>query len=139
MKRGLCAVLLVFMMILPGLGITEGDDTIQLARTLYTLGRDESYETLLMIGSVVMNRVDSPWYPDTVSEVLGEPHQFPRGTLYDDRTLQAARDIMMGRRTLPTGVVVMCAQDASCPPSDASEPYVSSGRYDFYPLHASRS
>lgn len=131
MKRILCAVLLVMLLVIPGLGLTEGDDTIQLARTLYTLGRDESYDTLLLIGTVVMNRVDNPWYPDTVSEVLGEPHQFPRGMKYDERALQAARDVMMGKRTAPKSVIGYCALDAAVQP-DQEYLYETSGTYGFY-------
>lgn len=130
MKRWLCALLLAAILILPSLGVTEGDDTIQLARTMYTLGRDESYETLLMIGSVVMNRVESPWYPDSVSEVLNQPHQFAHGTMYDDRCLEAARDIMMGERVLPKRVLDYSALDASSIP--AGEQYAKSGNYGFY-------
>jgi len=117
--------------VLPGLGLTEGDDTIQLARTLYTLGKDESYDTMLMIGTIVMNRVENPWYPDTVSEVLGQPHQFPRGMQYDERSLQAAREVMMGRRTLPADVVRFCALDSTVQ-LDQSDWYTSSGKYAFY-------
>ena len=76
MKRLLCAALILAILILPTLGLTEGADTIRLAKTLYLLGRGESYETLLDLGTVVMNRVDSPWYPDTVMGVLNQPQQF---------------------------------------------------------------
>lgn len=131
MKRVWCAVLLIALLVAPGLGLTEGDDTIRLARTLYTLARDESYDTKLMIGTVIMNRVDSPWYPDTVQEVIGEPHQFPHGTLYDEESLQAAREIMMGRRTLPEGVVICSSLDSSIQP-DADMMYATFGNYGFY-------
>ena len=131
MKRLLCCVLLIFLIVFPGLGLTEGDDTIQLARTIYTLGRDESYETKLMIGSVVMNRVEDPWYPDSIREVLGQPHQFPHGTKYDDESLQAAREIMMGRRALPSGIVILCSVDSASQP-DADKLYACSGNYRFY-------
>jgi len=130
LKQILCAFLLVGLLVLPGLGITEGDDTVQLARTLYTLGRDESYETLLMLGSVVMNRVESPWYPDTVQEVLGEPHQFPRGMRYDDRSLNVARKLMMGYRALPSDVLYYSVSDASIPPN--KKVHSISGNYTFY-------
>ena len=130
MKRVLCAGLLLALFILPGLGLTEGDDTIQLARTIYTLGRDESYETKLMIGTVVMNRVENPWYPDTVREVLGQPHQFAHGTMYDERTLEAAREIMMGRRVLPREVLEYIALDASSLPN--GELCKTSGNFGFY-------
>jgi len=131
MKRVLCVGLLLALFILPGLGLTEGDDTIQLARTIYTLGRDESYETKLMIGTVVMNRVENPWYPDTVREVLGQPHQFAHGTLYDDQSLQAAREVMMGRRELPAAVVELRRVDGEESLSD-NKLFTVSGSYGFY-------
>ena len=130
MKRLLCTAILLALIAIPSIGLTEGSDTIQLARTIYTLGRDESYETLLMIGSVVMNRTDSPWYPDTVGEVLGEPHQFAHGTRYDSRSLQAAREVMMGNRVLPARITVFSALDSSYQPSN--EIYTVSGNYAFY-------
>ncbi len=137
MKRVLCAGLLVVLLMLPGLGMSEGDDTISLARTLYTLGQNEEYDTLLMLGSVVMNRVDSPWFPDSVEEVLGQPHQFPHGMIYDDRSLKAAREIMMGRRTLPDDVVYFVRSDTQYNAYEYDEnvtEYVSSGEYIFYEM-----
>ena len=137
MRRGLCVALLVALLIMPGLGVTEGSDTVQLARTMYALGRDEPYETLLMIGSVVMNRVESPWYPDTVNEVLGEPHQFPHGLLYNEECMRAAREIMMGRRVLPRDVVLVAGEDASYLPRGA-QLYARAGEYGFYAVEAAR-
>ena len=131
MKRLLCAILLVGLLILPGLGLTEGDDTIRLAKTLYTLGKGESYETLLDLGTVVMNRVDSPWYPDTVYGVLTQPHQFACGTLYDELAYRAAREVMMGKRTLPPDALLYAALDASAQP-DAETLVARSGGYGFY-------
>ncbi len=130
MKRMLCAVLLVGLLVLPGLGLMEGDDTIRLAKTLYTLGRGESYETLLDLGTVVMNRVDSPWYPDTVLDVLRQPHQFACGTLYDETCYLAARAVMMGRRTLPPDAVIYRALDASAP-AEGGDLVRVSGNYEF--------
>lgn len=137
MKRILCAGLLILLLILPGLGMSEGDDTIALARTLYTLGQNEDYDILLMLGSVVMNRVDSPWFPDSVEEVLEEPHQFPHGMLYDERCLQAAREIMMGRRVLPNDVVYFVRSDAQYNAYEYDEnisKYDCAGSYIFYEL-----
>ncbi len=134
MKRALCAVLLVALIVFPGLGLTEGDDTIQLARTLYTLGRDESFETKLMIGSVIMNRVESPWFPDTVKEVIGQPHQFPHGTRYDEESLQAAREIMMGHRTLPGDVVYYGLLNSQNHFSKDSL-FITSGDYGFFTMN----
>ena len=49
-----------------------------LARLIYSEGGIESYETQLMIGSVVMNRVMSnePYFPDTIREVIYQKNQF---------------------------------------------------------------
>ena len=119
------------ILILPTLGLTEGADTIRLAKTLYLLGRGESYETLLDLGTVVMNRVDSPWYPDTVMGVLNQPQQFACGTLYDDESLRAARAVMMGARTLPADVVCYGALDATQPLREDTL-FTTSGGYGFY-------
>ncbi|MBR3504702.1 MAG: cell wall hydrolase [Clostridia bacterium] len=129
MKRVLAVALLLGLMALPRLGLMEGEDTIRLAKTIYTLGKGESYETMLDIGTVVMNRVDSPWYPDTVIDVLRQPHQFPCGTQYDEVSFQAARAVMMGRRTLPAEAVVIRAADATAAPE--GELIRASGRFEF--------
>ena len=57
MKRGLCVLLLLMVVLLPGVGLTEDEDTMMLAKTLYTLAGDQDYQTKLMVGSVIMNRV----------------------------------------------------------------------------------
>ena len=129
MKRVVAVVLLLGLMILPRLGLMEGEDTIRLAKTLYTLGKGERYETLLDLGTVVMNRVESPWYPDTVMGVLRQPHQFPCGTLYDEASYQAARAVMMGRRTLPADAVNYRAADAAAQPT--GELIRVSGNFEF--------
>ena len=131
MKRLLCAVLVLTLLALPVLGLTEGSDTIRLAKTLYLLGKGENYETLLDLGTVVMNRVDSPWYPDTVMEVLNEPQQFACGTLYDAESLRAAQAVMMGKRTLPADVVCYAALDATQPLREETL-VATSGNYGFY-------
>ena len=130
MKRAIAVLLLLGLMALPRLGLMEGEDTIRLAKTIYALGKGEAYETLLDLGTVVMNRVDSPWYPDTVMGVLREPHQFACGTLYDETCYQAARAVMMGRRTLPPDAVNYRALDASAP-AEGGEAVKVSGNYEF--------
>lgn len=47
-----------------------------LARLIHAEGGSESYDTQLKIGSVVMNRVDDPDFPDTIREVIYQPNQF---------------------------------------------------------------
>ena len=85
---------------LPSTRYTEDEDTVLLARAIYALGKDESYETKLKLGSVVMNRVENAWFPDDLGEVLSEPQQFPAGSRYDADSLRAAHELISGRRAL---------------------------------------
>ena len=97
----------------PGVSFTEDNDTIQLARSIYALARNESYETKLAIGNVVMNRVENPWFGDTVGEVLSQQHQFPAGSRYDAESLSAAHDVLSGKRILGKNALYYRACDAS--------------------------
>ena len=132
MKRlvALALVLALGLIFIPLSGNSEGEDAVRLARVLYTLGADEDDDTLMKLGSVVMNRVDSPWYPDTLSGVLSEPQQFPCGSRYDERCMEAARSLIAGARALPAEAVCYQAADASAPPDEAHLVAVS-GRYVF--------
>lgn len=96
----LAMLALLACMFIPSVSFTEDRDTVLLARTIYALGRNESYETKLALGSVVMNRVDSPLFADTLGDVLADQQQFPAGKRYDDESLQAAHDLISGARAL---------------------------------------
>jgi len=57
--------------------IAADDDTLRLlAALIYCEARGESYEGMLAVGSVVMNRVRSKGYPDTVYDVIFASGQF---------------------------------------------------------------
>ena len=75
--RRLVAVLamlaLAVCLFLPEARFTEDEDTVLLARTIYALGKEESYATKLKLGSVVMNRLESDWFADDLGEVLSDP------------------------------------------------------------------
>lgn len=106
MKRILTVlVLLALIVCAPVHGLSEDKSTVQLARAIYAVARDDTYEAKLALGSVVMNRVDNPWYPDTLAEVLDEKHQFPAGRTYDDESLKAAHAVVTGQRTLDKDMV----------------------------------
>ena len=83
-----------------------------LARAVYAVARDESYEAKLAVASAALNRVDDPWHPNTLEGVLNEKHQFPIGNYYDADSLRAAHEALAGRRTLPSGVMYFQAVDA---------------------------
>ena len=96
----LAAVVLLVCMMIPSVSYTEDRDTVLLARTIYALGRDESYETKLALGTVVMNRVENAWFADTLGEVLEQQQQFPAGSRYDAESLKAAHAVLAGTRAL---------------------------------------
>lgn len=57
--------------------IAADDDTLRLlAALIYCEARGESYEGMLAVGAVVMNRVRSKGYPDTVYDVIFASGQF---------------------------------------------------------------
>lgn len=117
--------------LIPSAAFTEDRDTVLLARTLYALGKNESYETKLALGTVVMNRVENPWFANTLGEVLRDQQQFPAGSRYDDESLQAAHALLTGERTLGTEALYYQAADASAKWNDEHR-IASAGNYIFY-------
>ena len=105
--------------LVPQVSFTEDRDTVLLARAIYALAKDASYEAKLAVGAVAMNRVDSAWFPDTLGGVLNEQHQFPIGSRYDADSLSAAHAVLAGRRALSAEAVYYQAPNASNPRPDA--------------------
>lgn len=127
----LAVVVLLVCMLIPSASFTEDAATVQLARTIYALGRHESYETKLALGTVVMNRVENAWFGDTLGEVLDEQQQFPSGSRYDDDSLRAAHEVLSGKRVLKSNALYYQAADAS-EQWDAADLVDSVGHYNFY-------
>lgn len=126
----LMLVLLVCMFI-PSISFTEDKDTVLLARTIYALGKGESYETKLALGNVVMNRMENNWFADSLGDVLNDQQQFPAGSRYDDESLQAAHDVLSGRRVLPENALYYQAADSGNAWGEANR-VESVGNYNFY-------
>ena len=124
------AAALLACMLFPGVSFTEDRDTILLARAIYALARNDTYETKLAIGTVAMNRMDSVWFDDTLDGVLNEQHQFPIGSRYDSESLAAAHAVRAGRRTLNGDALYYQSLTASHPRTDA--PLAVVGGYAFY-------
>ena len=123
------AVLLVSLLA-PKASFTEDRETVLLARAIYAMGREESYDTKLALGTLAMNRVANPWFGGSLTAVLTAQHQFPIGSRYDADSLSAAHAVLSGRRTLS-------ADDLYCQSADASEPWDETpvetvGGYRFY-------
>lgn len=80
----------------------SNDEVTLLARLINAEGRGEPYEGQVAVGAVVLNRVQSRLFPNTVSGVIHEPGQFEpasNGQLWlqpSSTALQAARDALGG-------------------------------------------
>jgi len=134
MRKLIAALMMLAMlacMFIPSVSFTEDKDTVLLARTIYALGKGESYATKLALGSVVMNRVENNWFADTLGDVLNDQQQFPAGKRYDDDSLRAAHDVLSGKRTLSEEALYYQAADASSPWADTYQ-VDSEGNYNFY-------
>lgn len=59
---------------------SEVDDVTLLAAIIECEANGQSYDALLAVGAVVMNRVDSSHYPDTIYDVIHQKGQFPPAT-----------------------------------------------------------
>lgn len=74
-------------------------------RVVYFESNRSSWDGLIAVGSVVMNRVASPQFPNTVCAVVGQKNQFARGVLTRDmnasglpKAREAARAVLRGER-----------------------------------------
>lgn len=93
------------------------DDLYLLARLVESEAGNESYETKMMVASVVMNRVADSRFPNSIKEVIYQKGQFEvtackvNGVLMIDRepsldSLRVANDILNKGSILPSNVLV---------------------------------
>ena len=105
-----------------------------LARLIYSEGGIESYDTQLKIGSVVMNRVDDPYFPNTIREVIYQKNQFSvtftklDGVIMidrpaDDEAKKAALEILTYGSVLPPKVQVFYEKSITTGWVASREPY----------------
>lgn len=81
----------------------RSDDLTLLARLIEAEGQGEPYEGMVSIAAVVLNRVESPKFPNSVSGVIFQPHAFEsvtNGLIWrrspSALAWQAARDALNG-------------------------------------------
>lgn len=78
------------------------EDLELLARIINAESRGEPYEGQVAVGAVVLNRVASPDFPNTIREVIYQPNQFTPVTdgqinlIPGSLSYQAARDALSG-------------------------------------------
>ena len=113
-----------------------------LARLIYSEGGIESYDTQLKIGSVVMNRVDDPYFPNTIREVIYQKNQFSvtftklDGVIMidrpaDDEAKKAALEILTYGSVLPPKVQVFYEKRITTGWVASREPYGTFDRTTF--------
>lgn len=93
-----------------GGGTVNASDVAMMAALIQCEAGGESYEGKLAVGSVVMNRVDSSYFPDTVVGVIYQSGQFSPvasgrfavvlSSGADASCVQAATEVLAGTRTL---------------------------------------
>jgi spore germination cell wall hydrolase CwlJ-like protein len=76
-----------------------------LARAMYFESNRSSEEGLLAVGTVVMNRLEAPAYPNSICGVVGQKRQFAAGVLHKpmrdrerEKAVQVADAILAGER-----------------------------------------
>lgn len=80
----------------------SSSDVYLLAKTIYAEGRGEPYTGQVAIGAVVLNRVRSSQFPNTISGVVYQKHAFTAVTdgqinlTPNDTAMRAARDAING-------------------------------------------
>lgn len=85
-----------------GFGGYSSSDVYLLARTIYAEGRGEPYTGQVAIGAVVLNRVRSNQFPNTVSGVVYQKHAFTAvsdgqiNLTPNDTAMKAAKDAING-------------------------------------------
>ncbi|MFB8377298.1 cell wall hydrolase [Paenibacillus taichungensis] len=83
--------------------LTTGDTQLNLlARTIYSETRGEPYRGMVAVGAVVLNRLKSPQFPNTLVKVITEPLAFTvisNGQFWlkpNQRAYRAARESLKG-------------------------------------------
>lgn len=81
-----------------------------MVRAMYFESNRSSHDGLMAVGTVVMNRVESPRHPNTVCGVVSEHRQFAQGVMtrpLDPRQVKpaerAADAVLKGERYVPVG------------------------------------
>lgn len=74
----------------------------KLARIIYSEARGESYKGQVAVGAVVMNRLQSPLFPHTVTDIIMEPYAFTAimdgqyWLIPNETAFKAAKDAVKG-------------------------------------------
>lgn len=107
------------------------EDAELLAAIIAAESRGESEEGWLAVGCVILNRLDSGYYGDTLQDVIYMPNQFCKPYWnYSDEIYEAALKCLEGERAFPPGVIYF--QKKKLKSWYGAEWYTSIGCHNFY-------
>lgn len=78
---------------------------------------DDPYELYLQVATVILNRVKSDQYPETITAVIAQKNQFStyrttRKPVYVEAVYKSADDALNGKRNLPEDILYFCTESA---------------------------
>lgn len=122
-------------------GIPSGytsSDLVWLARIVSAEAKGESQEGQIAVANVVLNRVASGRFPDSIREVIFQKNQFSptmNGSIHDEPTqeaLESARLALQGERVVPSDVLFFYNRKvAGSSWLDGRRPYTTIGSHTF--------
>lgn len=104
-----------------------------LARVITHESRNQPLTGKMAVGNVILNRVNSPKFPNTVSEVIYSPNQFPGATNAEPNaeSILAARLVLEGANVVP-GAYYFNGVGKSCWASRNKAHICTIGGHSFY-------
>lgn len=120
----------------PGDSYYNDDTLFWLSRIIYAESGNQILDGKIAVGNVVMNRVESPMFPDNIYDVLNQKNQFSPASTLSKRTpnsesVLAAKLVMDGAQVVPNALFFARA-GLSCYASK-NRPYVTTiGAHAFY-------
>ena len=93
----------------PGDSYYDDDALFWLSRIIYAESGNQCIDGKIAVGNVVMNRVNSPLFPDNIYDVLNQKNQFSPASSLSKRTpnsesILAAKLVMDGALVVPTAL-----------------------------------
>ena len=91
--------------------VVKEDDLYWLSRIIHAEAKGESAEGRIAVGNVILNRVESDEFPDTLKGVIFQKNQFSpvsNGSIYNEpteETLKLAQRVLDGERVVPADVL----------------------------------
>lgn len=119
---------------LSGEDIPYDDTTLDLlARVITHESGNQPLEGKMAVGNVILNRANSPKFPNTVGEVIYSPNQFPGATNATPNTesILAARLVLEGANVVP-GAYYFNGAGKSCWASRNKSLIATIGAHSFY-------